>query len=246
MPAPILAVIPYTGSEKLVQMTDKMVGQLLPTLIGADVSQVVLVANKPSRLLEPEKRMRHLKDAIVELKVPENRGFGPGINYALGASWKGDVLVLNNDLSFPQREWLNLLRAEQAEDEKDNLSYVYAPRTNCTATPEACKDGPEDKPAQRVRQVSAFCWLVPAKIRKLLRERGGFELFPPQFPNYGSDDAAAAWIRFLFGKTPFKVVHRAFVQHAKGRTAAETGDRPGDPGVLKRLRAYIRQHQLPP
>lgn len=240
MARPLLAVIPYAGSEKLVQMTARMVGELRPTLSDHDCVELV---NNGSRMLTPQD--------IVDwpfgvLNLPKNVGFGPGINAALkDIRWKGDVLVLNNDLSFPQADWLKLLRQQQAEDERDNLTYIYAPRTNCTATPEACKDGPEDKPAQRVREVSAYCWLVPAKVLERLRPRAGFELFPPDFPNYGSDNSAAAWIRFLFGHTPFKVVHRAFVKHAKGQTAKETGDRPGDPQVLKRLRQYIRQHNLP-
>lgn len=239
MPQPVLAVIPYTGSEKLVQMTARMVDELRPTLGAHDRVELV---NNGSRLLTAQ----DIAAPFGALNLPTNRGFGPGINAALhDIRWKGDVLVLNNDLTFPQPDWFRLLRQAQGEDEKDNLTYVYAPRTNCTATPEACKDGPEDKPAQRVREVSAYCWLVPAKVLERLRPRAGFELFPPEFPNYGSDNSAAAWLRFLFGNTPFKVVHRSFVKHAKGQTAAETGDRPGDPAVLKRLRAYIRQHNLP-
>lgn len=238
MVSPVLAVIPYTGSEKLVQMTAKMIAELRPTL--DDDASVMAVANAPSRVLTFE------EGGIFGCTLGENRGFGPGINAGLKArAWPFDVLVLNNDLSFPQANWFKLLREEQVRDERDNLSYIYAPRTNCTATREAIADGPEDKPAQRVRQVSAYCWLVPAKMHNILRQRAGFELFPPEFPNYGSDDAAAAWLRFLFGGTPFKVVHRAFVKHAKGQTAKETGDRPGDPQVLKRLRQYFRQHNLP-
>lgn len=236
---PILAIIPYTGSEKLVLMTAAMIAELAST-VESDTS-VMSVANAPSRRLTYEER----GGSPFELIAPRNLGFGPGVNAGInGRDWHGDVLVLNNDLGFPQREWLALLRTQQAEDEKEEMRYIYAPRTNCTATPEACKDGPEDKPAQRVRQVSAYCWLVPAKMQLLMRERNKGDLFPREFPNYGSDDAAAAWARKLFGKTPFKVVHRAFVKHAKGQTAKETGDRPGDPAVLKRLRAYLRGNGL--
>lgn len=236
MVTPVLAVVPFTGSEKLVEMTARMAAELRPMLGQHD--RLVLVANNPSRDFRPAE----LPTGVTVLHQQRNLGFGPGINAAIRElNWRADVLVLNNDLSFPQPEWFRLLRTEQGEDERDNLSYVYAPRTNCTATREAIADGPEDKPAQRVRQVSAYCWLVPAKMLERLRPRAGFELFPPEFPNYGSDDAAAIWLRFLFGGTPFKVVHRAFVKHAKGQTAKETGDRPGDPQVLKRLREYERR-----
>lgn len=232
---PILAIVPYTGSERLVTMTETMLDSLRPTLAGHNIS-VWLAANKPSRLAHASER------GAFQMDFNSNGGFGPGINAVLHQSaCSRDVLILNNDLTFPQVEWLSLLREEQARDEQP---FIYAPRTNCTATPEACKDGPENKPAQRVRQVSAFCWLVPAVMRARLRSRTGIELFPPEFPNYGSDDAAAAWFRKLYGATPFKVVHRAFVKHAKGQTAKETGDRPGDPAVLKRLRGYFRQHNL--
>jgi hypothetical protein len=234
----ILAVTPYTGSEKLVAMTARM---LQETFLSWPFAQIVAVANKPSRLLNKDELPGH----AMQIQLATNEGFGPGVNAAIRfLNWKGDLLVLNNDLSFPQRGWVQHLRDEQARDDQDNLTYVYAPRTNCTATPEACKDGSEDKPAQRVREISAYCWLVPAKVLRALRERGRFELFPPEFPNYGSDNAAAAWLRFLFGKTPFKVVHRAFVKHAKGQTAKETGDRPGDPKVLKRLAQYMRSEGL--
>lgn len=237
---PLLAVVPYTGSERLVAMTAKMLAELKPALLPDDC--IMPVANAPSRALTFEERC----GSPFELTLPENRGFGPGVNAAIAArQWPFDLLVLNNDLAFPQRDWLEHLRNEQERDERDGLSYIYAPRTNCTATPEACKDGPEDKPAQRVRQVSAFCWLVPAKVHKHVRDRNAGHFFPPEFPNYGSDDAAAAWVRKLFGGTPFKVVHRAFVKHAKGQTAKETGDRPGDPQVLRRLHQYIRANKLP-
>lgn len=234
----ILAITPYTGSEKLVLMTAAMLEE---TRLSWPFAHICAVANKPSRLLTKEEL-----GGAMQLPLRGNEGFGPGINAALRfLGWKGDVLVLNNDLTFPQRGWMQHLRDEQGIDDQDGMHFIYSPRTNCTATPEACKDGPADKPAQRVRQVSAFCWLVPAKMQQLMRERNNGDLFPREFPNYGSDDAAAAWARKLFGSTPFKVVHRAFVKHAKGQTAAETGDRPGDPEVLRRLRQYISANKLP-
>ncbi len=236
----ILAVTPFTGSEKLVAMTARM---LMDTYLSWPFAQICVVANKPSRLLTKEELPRH----VMQIERPSNEGFGPGVNAALRFfDWKGDVLVLNNDLSFPQKGWMQLLRDEQGRDDQDCLSFIYAPRTNRTATKEACYDGQADKPAQRVRQVSAYCWLIPAKVQRRVRERTpGGDLFPREFPNYGSDDAAAFWIRKLFGATPFKVVHRAFVTHEKAQTAKETGDRPGDAEVLKRLSAYQRQHKLP-
>jgi len=237
---PILAIIPYTGSEKLVRMTAAMLAQVKPTL--PPDTCIMPVGNAPSRPLTYAER----GGSPFELELSKNTGFGPGINAALRArDWIFDVLVLNNDLGFPQADWLSLMREEQRIDEIDHLHFIYAPRTNCTATPEACKDGPEDKAAQRVRQVSAYCWLVPAKVQLLMRERNHGDLFPREFPNYGSDDAAAAWARKLLGRTPFRVVHRAFVTHAKGQTAAETGDRPGNPEVLRRLRHYISANKLP-
>lgn len=236
---PILAIIPYTGSEKLVQMTAAMIAELEMT-IETDTS-VMPVANAPSREITFEER----GDSPFELSLPKNLGFGPGINAAIAArKWAGDVLVLNNDLQFPEAGWLQAMRDQQRADEADGLSFVYAPRTTVTATWQACAEQSEDRPAQRLDQISAYCWLVPAKIRARLRERAGFELFPPEFPNYGSDDAAGAWLRKLFGRTPFQLVHRAFVRHLKGRTAAETGDKAGDPKTLKRLRAYLHSHKL--
>lgn len=236
---PLLAVVPFTGSEKLVAMTAAMLAAVRPCL--PPDTTLLAVANKPSRLLTFEELAT--ADAN-QLTLETNTGFGPGINAAL-EDWSGDVLALNNDLEFPQQNWLEVMRTQQAADERDGFEhFVYAPRTTITATWQACAEGPEDKPAQRLDQISAYAWLVPAKVRARLRERAGFEMFPPEFPVYGSDDAAAAWLRRLFGRTPFQLVHRAFVRHLKGRTSAETGDKPGDKDTLKRLRAYLRANKL--
>lgn len=234
---PILAVVPYTGSERLVEMTARMLESLQHTTTGLPIT-VATVANAPSRRLTKDE----LRGAI-ELPLMTNVGFGPGINAALPA-WEHDVLCLNNDLTFTQQTWLRLILDERALDVRDNLHFVYSPRTDRTATREACKDGPSNKPAQRVGQVSAFCWFVPAEVRARLRERSGCQLFPPQFPNAGSDDAAAAWIRKLFGKTPFSIVHRAFVHHEKAQTSNELGVKYGDPKVLKELTKWKRANGL--
>lgn len=235
---PLLAVIPFTGSERLVSMTAAMLSSLRPTLKGHDVT-IRLVANKPWRLLTETEL-----GGAEQISLDSNVGFGPGCNAAV-KGWDGDVLVMNNDLTFPQLDWLTKMREQQVYDEISGLSFVYAPRTTVTATWQACAETAEDKPAQRIGQVSAYCWLIPAKMRARLRERVGFELFPPApYHNYGSDDVAGAWLRKLFGSTPFMIVHRAFCVHAKGQTAKETGDKAGDKELLKRMRAYLRGHQL--
>ncbi len=236
---PILAVIPFTGSERLVSMTVDMLSSLRPTLKGHDVT-VRIVANNPWRLLT-ETELR----GAEQISLDSNTGFGPGVNAGV-KDWEGDVLVLNNDLTFPQADWLTKLREQQEYDEGSGIPFVYAPRTTITATHQACAEGPENKAATRIGQVSAYCWLIPAKMRARLRERAGFELFPPApYHNYGSDDVSAAWLRKLFGATPFVIVHRSFCVHAKGQTAKETGDKAGDPELLKQLRKYISTNKLP-
>ena len=237
----IIAVTPFTGSEKLVAMTEDCIEQLLLCELPNEATlRVVAVNNNASRGLG--KIGDH--PLVDELRDDKNHGFGVGVNRGIdlaliGERWPCDqILVFNNDLQFPNRDWLtHLLREGEGR-------YVLSPRTDVTATVEACHPGPEDKSAQRVREVSAFCWLVPRAVVGAIETRWGFPLFCPQFSNYGSDDATAAILRGLYGETPFKVVHRSWVKHLKARTANELGVKAGTKELLTSLKKWKSASKL--
>lgn len=237
----IIAITPFTGSEKLVAMTEDCIEQLMLCDLPNDATlRVIAVNNGAVRGLG--KVGEH--PMVDELRDEKNYGFGVGVNRGIdlaliGEQWPCDqLLVFNNDLQFPDRTWLVKLLQEVEGP------YVLSPRTDITATPEACHPAAADKPAQRVRQVSAFCWMVPRRVLNAISTRFDYPLFPPQFTNYGSDDAAAAIIRAIYGETPFKVVHRSWVRHLKAQTSKETGDKAGDPNTLKELKAWMRGNKL--
>jgi hypothetical protein len=191
----------------------------------------------------------------------ENEGFGRAINLAIqreiidppktkivgldgvakSMALKVDfthVLVLNNDLEFPDNSWLLPLLSACEGD------LVLSPTTDITATPDARAEGSVDADPRRSAQVSAFCWLVPVTTIIKIRKKFGWNLFHPEFSNYGSDDVTGLVLRSLVSKKPFKVVPRSFVKHLKGQTANELGVRPGDPKVLQRIASFKRAHKL--
>lgn len=237
----IIAVVPFTGSEKLVAMTEDCIKQLLLCDLPNEATlRIVAVNNKASRSLgtiadHPQ---------VDEYKTHENLGFGVGVNEGIDLALLGEqypcdyVLVVNNDLQFPQRNWLTLLLREV------DGANVLSPRTDITATPEACHPGPEDKDAQLVEQVSAFCWLVPRRVITAIEPRFGWPLFNPMFTNYGSDDATAAILRKIYGRRPFKIVHRSWVKHLKAQTANELGVKAGTKDLLTDLKKWKAKNKL--
>lgn len=235
----IVAVTPFTGSQKLVDMTNRCIAELLACSLPDGVHlRVVAVNNKADARIDSS---HPLVDELVDDK---NYGFGVGVNrgidYALiGERFKCDhVLVFNNDLQFPQRDWLEILLREV------EARYTLSPRTDVTATEAACHPEPADKLAQRVGEVSAFCWLVPRPVIDMMMNRWQWPLFCPQFTNYGSDDATAAILRATYGGTPFKIVHRSWVKHMKARTANELGVKAGTKELLTDLKTWKSKNKL--
>lgn len=251
----ILAITPYAGSKKLVAMTEAML-RSFATCVSASRLQVEIAAMNNAAERHIEKGLAHwnytneknegfgnainliIKNEIIDpphLKVVPIDG-GPIKSMSLKPGFT-HVLLLNNDLEFPQTEWLQQLVAE-AESE-----LVLSPCTDVTATAQAVQDGPVDLDPIRSVQVSAFCWLVPVSIIHKLRKKFGFNLFHPDFSNYGSDDVTAACLR-SFIQRPFKIVPRAWVRHLKAQTANELGVKAGTPELLKRIANYKRARRL--
>jgi hypothetical protein len=236
----IVAITPFTGSEKLVAMTESCIEELRACALPPGVEmRIVAVNNAASRGLSKD-----VLQNVDELTDVKNYGFGVGVNrgidYALiGERWHVDhFLIFNNDLRFPDKNWLVELLKEV------ETPYVLSPRTDITATKEACHPGPADLIPTRSPLVSAFCWLVPHRIVQMMDMRWKYPLFCPQFSNYGSDDATAAILRFTYGGTPFKIVHRSFVQHLKAQTANELGEKAGTKQLLTDLKQWMRANKL--
>jgi hypothetical protein len=232
----ILAVVPYAGSKKLVKMTEAMVRSLTECagpMIDEGKFRIVAINNNADG---------QIPTALVDWHGynDTNEGFGNAINLAIKRELRPSdthVLVLNNDLTFPHTSWLQELIAEAETD------VVCAPCTDVTATREAIAEGPRDLDPLRVLQVSAFCWLVPRQSIVMLRKKFGFDLFHPDFSNYGSDDVTAACLRSIKSK-PFKIVPRSWVHHEKAQTANELGVKPGTPELLRRIANFKRARRL--
>jgi hypothetical protein len=245
----ILAVTPYTGSERLVKMTESMlesfrlVVQHGLTGMDAPVDVAVVAINNAA--------VRPIKTPVTwHGHFDKNEGFGVAVNLAIkrevfdmqkhgqSAQHYSHVLVLNNDLEFPDPFWLReLLLAREG-------NLVLSPCTDVTATKVAVAASALDADPVRADQVSAFCWLVPVTTIVALRKKFGVELFHPEFTNYGSDDIAGSMLRKLLGPKPFKVVKRSFVRHLKAQTANELGVKAGTPELLLRMRNFKRARGL--
>lgn len=241
----ILVVTPYTGSERLVKMTEAMLAsfQKCATLPHCEVPvSIVAINNAASRPIKTPVTWHGHFD--------KNEGFGVAVNLAIkrevfdmqkhgqSAHHYSHVLVLNNDLEFPEDDWLFQLCAAREGQ------LVLSPCTDVTATKVAVAEKGQDADPVRADQVSAFCWLVPVATIVMLRKKFGVELFHPDFTNYGSDDIAGSMLRKLLGPRPFKVVKRSFVRHLKAQTANELGVKPGTPELLLRIRNFKRARGL--
>lgn len=239
----ILIVIPYAGPKRLTDMTAACLTSLRKTLDNISC-KIVVVANNPERLLTEDELQ-----GDEQLIVSDNIGFGPGINKAITHyeffDKFEDVLVLNNDLLFEQEDWLIQLLDARARDIQAGFNhYVYAPATTITATVQACQDRPEDKPPLRLPQVSAYAWLIRFSQCRHLDAKFDMPLFPVEFPNYGSDDAAAACIRKCWGATPFMLVRRSWVRHLKAQTANALQVKAGTKELLTKLKKWKRANGL--
>lgn len=224
----VVAIVPFSGRSKLVEMTRACVRSI------AKHCDVVAVNNNAYTKLELE------ADNIHEIVFTKNHGFGIGVNLGIEHVLEEmpeatHVLVANNDLVFHDDAWYDELVKEVES------SYVLAPGTDKTATKAALAKSAVDKPATFADQVSAYCWLVPLQVVRRIRRRYGFNLFDPSFFAYGEDDLTGAILRKQYGPRPFKIVHRSWVHHIKGQTAKEIpGVFPGNKTNLKLVRMRKR------
>lgn len=200
----VVAVTCYTGGEELCSMTERMLRSLtVPAFaVGQGVDR------------QADTHARH-----IHAVTRHNAGFALGINRAIELARMHfpdakHVLVLNNDLEFPDPHWIDELLA-QADGK-----HVVTPVTDKTGYKVAEWPGPSAGTTM-AEMVGAFCWLVPTLICEKLRRDYGFWLFDPDFHfAYGEDDYTAAIFRKkLIGPKPFRVVHSSFVRHLRSQTA---------------------------
>tara|TARA_R110000803_G_scaffold48198_10_gene100114 strand:- start:8591 stop:9292 length:702 start_codon:yes stop_codon:yes gene_type:complete len=229
----ICAITVYAGSEPLVEMTESMLKQFREC--HGFKGKLMAFNNGAARSIDQK-----LVDWQGE--SPTNLGFGKAVNWLIEMALFVDpteqfshVLVLNNDLEFPERSWL----VELLKEAKGTL--VLSPCTDRTATKEALAKRGFDKPPIRCGQVSAFCWLVPVDVIKSIRAQYGYNLFDPDFFAYGEDDYAGAVLRKKFNRQPFKVVPRSWVRHLKGKTGKEMGMGGGMPKNLALLAKKVKK-----
>ncbi len=196
----------YTGGLELCDMTQRMVNGFKGTT-GVEIAVVGQGCAKP------------VSDCHY-IETETNEGFAAGINRAIEAHIARRlvepkfVVVLNNDLEFPDPAWIGELLSET------DGKHICTPVTDNTGIKVAEAAGP-GRGTILAPMVGAFCWLVPFKHCRMLLERYGFWMFDTDFGfGYGEDDYTAAILRKeLDMQTPFKVVKSSWVKHLRSVTA---------------------------
>lgn len=212
----------YTGSEKLSKMTSEMLFDLEAAIRYAEdllsETLVVVVNNGSDSPLSYSKGEIPYK--FSQLMLPKNGGCSVGYNrgfdmIALGDVMPDYVMVINNDVRMPHKDWLHKLLSVASEE------FVCAPGTSRTATAEAVAQGPIEKRSTPIYSVSAYCWLIPiAWIHENQKQRG-WPIFDPEFRAYGEDNWTALVWQSRYGPHPFRIVHRSWIDHLKAQTANE-------------------------
>ena len=88
-------------------LTRRCLDSLLAT--DLDGAEVIVVDNGSSD--ETPNAIAAYASRVRYIRLPENQGFVRGMNAGIGAAVPDDdVVLLNNDLKFTQRDWLSRLR----------------------------------------------------------------------------------------------------------------------------------------
>ena len=234
----ILAVTCYTGGEELALMT-------ADCLSGLSECVPEGVEMKTSVLAQGTHAVPAWPMATITFS-PRNIGFAYGMNLAiengLEDGFEPDyVLCFNNDLQFPNKDWL----AKLVEIADVAFDQVLCPATDSAA--HRIQSGPEDKPSYPVENNSAYAWLIPFKFCQFLMANHGFWLFSEDFrPAYGEDDWTAFLIAKEFGPKAMRYVPRSFVKHLRGRTArtVEHDRARSSRTLVEKLRAELKDPDL--
>lgn len=216
----ILAITCWTGDKAMMEMTHRMVTGLAESFRIAGVEGFISVHGQGT-----EERLPAAPSPIRYFYSPKNKGFACGMNKALGYYIVDDapdaVLCLNNDLEFPNPDWLSILLQEYGGPIVDR---VIVPVTNFTACGEQQAEGPVDVDPIDVPSTPAICWLLPwAACKVLFRRSGGIgKLFREDIGMaWGEDGFASAALQRDFDPNPYRIVPRSFVKHLGERTSSQ-------------------------
>ncbi len=223
----ILAVTCYTGPEQLCKITEEMFAGLAECV--SDGWTVHFSATGQGAA-------REIRECTSFFK--ENHSFARGMNTAirLGMHDKVDyILILNNDLTFPKKDWLaQLVKAAKGHQ------AVFVPATNRAAI--RTQTGPLGAGPIAVDEMSAYCWMVPAKWSTHLMKTYGFEMFCEEFvPAYGEDNWTAYLLAKEYGPRVFRYVRRSWVNHLRRQTSRHV---PHNRKTTSKILKKKFQHEL--
>jgi hypothetical protein len=168
-----------------------------------------------------------------------NLGFARGMNLAIKeglarCGFQDYVVVLNNDCSFPEVDWLRNLLAEA------NGQVLVPLNTRCNTSAIVASE-PGDGPPFTMPFVPAVCWAVPMEWILKIYMRYGYYLFDPAFHVGWCEDNYAAWVfRKLFDPDPFRIVPKSWIQH-KGSVTVDDQIRQRGVGFTKDNEALLRR-----
>jgi len=101
------------GTSLIVLMWNKwqLSRRCLDTLLATDLDETEIIAVDNGSEDETTTMLTTYADRVRIIQLPENQGFVRGMNAGIAAALaENDVVLLNNDLVFTQRDWLNRLR----------------------------------------------------------------------------------------------------------------------------------------
>lgn len=206
----VLAVTCYTGGPELAKMTSSCL-QSLRDCAPSGIEFKIVVCSQGAKASAISK-------ADVEVRWHENVGFAFGMNTAIEHGvWQtgapDHVLCFNNDLQFPDKDWLRKLLEIAAHP----TDQVLVPATDSAAI--RVQPRSLDKDSYPVEESSAYCWLVPFAWCQWLKKEHGFWLFDEDFaPGFAEDNWTAYLLSKQFGEKVFRYVPRSFVKHLRSRT----------------------------
>lgn len=243
----VLAVTCYTGGAELVQMTSRCIDAIrcgLPEGPDAVDFEVSACAQGVEHALDVD------PDHFID--YGENVGFAFGMNLAIdnGVRFGGDphwVLCFNNDLEFPDPNWIGLLTAIAAARSDPKLYKILVPATDSAAIRVQARA--QNKNSHDVQESSAYCWMVPFAWCQWLKKTYGFWLFDEDFaPAYGEDNWTAFLLSKQFGENVFRFIPRAFVKHLRARTSriVKHDRKRSNRTLVDKLRGELKDPSLRP
>jgi hypothetical protein len=222
----LLAITCYAGEKPYVDMTEKMLRDLVASL-GAAMANGLLeswhisVLAQGTRGAEWPAITTDSRWPITFEEVEQNKGYAWGMNRAHDnglRDYEPDALLcLNNDIEMPNKGWLGELLCEYVENR------ILCPKTNYTSVNEQRAAGPEDKPFHDHGVTPAVCWLMPGSVvGEILAHLNG-KLFPEDLGGraWGEDNYTSGIVRTKVHPVPFRIVPRSWIHHLGAKTSSK-------------------------